>query len=275
MPTECTNALSAYYIHLGYGQVSIVVLSVAVLYWLMSFVIMYWIKLQERRARSIHQAEIINNNEEFDRSNSIEDDGSGNIGVKSVIFPVFVKVMWLNSFVNIIVGVLLITIEDPDTYDHPTLRSTIVYSIIWGMQHFLIEGVAFLLMQKGLGVNSALKAVKWGIVWGAITAWMKFSTYYYTTQSANGYRLVWEIVLILFYLFLWICPQKHFYRRPAAVTYGAWWFCFRLISLISAVFLTRRQTRSVGSCVYIYAPMFIFSILQPYVIYYALLLDSL
>lgn len=187
MPTVCTNLLSAYYVHMGYGNVSIVVLSIAILYWIMSVVIMYWIKLQERIAQSIHASEHAmdmeknddsagdghhDNNQHNSSSNkscdndTVNSGGSGhrgsNITAKSVIFPIFVDVMWTNSFLNFTVGVLLLTIEDPDTYAHPSLKSTVVYSVIWGLQHFLIEGVAFLLLQKGLGLNSALKAIKWG-----------------------------------------------------------------------------------------------------------------
>ena len=33
----------------------------------------------------------------------------------------------------------------------------------------LLLGVAFMLMQKGLGLNSALKAGKWGFLWGVVT----------------------------------------------------------------------------------------------------------
>lgn len=112
------------------------------------------------------------------------------------------------------------------------------------------------------------------MLWGALTGWMKYSTYYYTTRAANGYRLSWELVLIVFYLLVWVFPQRHFYRRPAAVLYGKCWFIFRLVSVLSAVSLTSNESRSVGSCVYIYAPMLIFSILQPYITYYTLLLDS-
>lgn len=240
------------------GSIGVFLLLLGLLYLGMSVVIMYWIKKQELTARWYGLQ-----------------DPDGKVA-KSVIFPVFVNVMWMNSFVNFYIGCVLLIVANPNIDANETDPvSTITYSIIWGLQHAIIEGVAFLLMHKGLGWTSALKSFKYGIIWGAFTGLVTYSVYYYHGIVGSVYRIVWETLLISFYFVLWLAPQKHLYRRPSAVFYGRFWFGFRVLALVIETLVLYKQTKNVATCFYIFGPVLIFALFQPYITYYTLLSDSL
>ncbi len=65
-----------------------------------------------------------------------------------MVFPVFVKVLWANSVIVVLVGAMfLVFTYQPNETDVGIL---IVYSIVFAAEHLIVEGVAFLLMRKGL-----------------------------------------------------------------------------------------------------------------------------
>ena len=107
----------------------------ALLYLFFSFLIIYWIKKQE------------NNAKETLYHNTNDDD---NEAVKSVIFPVFVQVLWANTFINVYVGLVLLLVNFSATYID-SWGAKIAVSLVWAGKHTIVEGIAFLLMQKGLG----------------------------------------------------------------------------------------------------------------------------
>ena len=75
----------------GGGQLGLIVLLIALMYISMSVVIMSWIKKQEQNAKAM-----VNDLDTFE--------------AKNVIFPVFVNVMWINSYVNLLIGVILLLV---------------------------------------------------------------------------------------------------------------------------------------------------------------------
>lgn len=88
--------------------------------------IIFWLKRQEWMAQQGHHG-----------------------AVASTIFPIFVSVLWCNAAVNAVVGLYLIS-------DINGSIAHYVIAVLWGLQHAVIEGVALLLMQKGLGYVALL-----------------------------------------------------------------------------------------------------------------------
>ena len=71
-----------------------------------------------------------------------------------MIFPVFVQVLWANTFVNVYVGLVLLLIgTNYATISSETWIAKVTFSLVWAAKHAIVEGIAFLLMQKGLGIK--------------------------------------------------------------------------------------------------------------------------
>ena len=116
MTKSCIDILSVYPVGeflIGGGELGLVMLVLGCIYLIMSVIIMYWIKLQEFQAKYYVS--------DFD-----------NNVARSVIFPVFVTVMWVNSFVNMYIGATLIIISGNMSYIH-----LILYMCVYGYRSWL------------------------------------------------------------------------------------------------------------------------------------------
>lgn len=158
---------------------------------------------------------------------------------------------------------------------HDTLGVAFLYGIMWALQHMAIEGVALLLMQKGLGVHAAKQTAKYTAAWGVFTFIVVFISSLNATQFVNTFFLwFWEIAMFLFYGLLWKCPLEYLYRRPAAVWYGKIWFIYRIFILTTLVLKAFTPTEAVSNCCNLFFRYFCFAFFQPFVTYQSFLLDS-
>lgn len=94
MPNFCLNLLKYHQVVLLSEEIGILMVCLGVIYLLMSLAIIYFIKIQEYYAR-------FGNDE----------------AVKSVIFPIFVYVLWANACVNILIGFIALSFTFAP-YDH-------------------------------------------------------------------------------------------------------------------------------------------------------------
>ena len=193
--------------------------------------------------------------------------------VNSVIFPVFVRLLWLSVTVNIISGILVILIPLHRAGDN-TLLTSILYGFVWAMQHGVLEGVAFLLMQKGCGQHAAKRTRQWSFVWVSLVFLLMFASFYYGGIVTSILSIIRDTVLVLFYLALYIAPQEQLFRRPAALFYSKCWLFYRGFFLFLYFILAVTHTEYLGNCGYIILSLFVFAIIQPLIMYKTLLLDS-
>ncbi len=154
------------------------------------------------------------------------------------------------------------------------MSSVFVFSIIWSLQHFCLEGVAFMLMQKGLGINSAKTVLIRALAWGVVTFIVQVVINKSLSLTSLMGDLAWSFVMLVFYFCLWVVPQKHLFRRPAAILYARFWFFFRLITMIGRILTFIPESRPEGECTYVYGSLLIFALCEPFVLYYTLLQDS-
>lgn len=243
---------------LNYGSVPVlsperigaVMIVLGVLYLIMSVLIIYFIKIQERYAQS-------------------GDDKA----VQSVIFPVFVNTLWLNAMVNVYVGIVALAFNF-NPFQNTDKAAIWAFAIMWALQHMVVEGVAVLLMQKGLGMNAAVRTFKIIFVWGLITLFVQWAVYNAQRVPAFVLNVLWNAVLVVFYLVLWLTPRKYLYRRPAAMLYAKFWTFFRSIALLATIFFFAKETQHFANCVYTFGSLFPFALFEPLIMYYVLLLDS-
>ena len=88
----CNNIFSVYPLsrYFRSGELGIFSFLTGLIFIVTSFIILFWIKRQAKIAQY-----------------------GDHLAVQSVIFPVFVKVLYLNAFASLYVGIILITLDEP------------------------------------------------------------------------------------------------------------------------------------------------------------------
>lgn len=193
----------------------------------------------------------------------------------NVIFPVFVNILWINAAVMFYVGMISLLLPF-GIYSFDGWYGYF-FAGMYGIEHCVIEGVAFLLMTKGLGFESAKQCVKRMIIWFVLTMVCKTISFEYVDHDkilAYLSNFLWELMIAVFYLVLWKCPHKHLFRRPAAIFYSKFWFWFRISSIFCNFFHLMRYYNDMGQCFELFLNIWLFAILEPIVIYYTLLEDA-
>ncbi len=250
----CTNVLTVYPVTIAGKEVGSLLVFIALCYLLTCIVLIAMIKVQHYLAKN----EVIL---------------SGQSMLNSLIFPVFLKLLWFNAIINILVGVSYLFFNYAID-DQNSLASILVFSSIWGVQHMLLEGVAFLLMRKGLGYNTAKYTFRWALAWGLTTFVIEAGINSQLNVFSLALDLVWEFSILIFYFILWVTPQRHLFRRPAAIMYAKFWFFFRLVTVTARILSYNDYTKPAGSCTYVFGSLIVFAVFEPLVLYYTLLQDS-
>jgi hypothetical protein len=129
-------------------------------------------------------------------------------------------------------------------------------------------------MQKGVGIHAVVETLKKASAWGIFTLFIQLVVYRTKKDVSFVITLLWQLIILLFYGMLWLAPQKHLFRRPAAFPYAKAWFFFRIISLSATILFYVSYTSDVGNCVYVFGSLFPFALLEPLLIYFTLLQDS-
>jgi hypothetical protein len=256
-PDFCTD-LSGYYPIHDYipgltTNIGIVLLIAGLLNIFMSLVTVLWI----RRQRYLAQEETDNDE-----------------AVNSVIFPVFVRLLWLSVTVNIISGISVILVPLRRAGEN-TPATSAIFAFVWAMQHGVLEGVAFLLMQKGCGQHAARRARMWSFWWISFVFILMFCAFYYGAVITAVLSAVRDAVLVLFYFILYFAPQQKLFRRPAALFYSKCWLIYRGFFLFLYLLMISTGTEYLGNCGYLLLSLFVFAIIQPLIMYTTLLRDSL
>jgi len=250
----CENALTVYPIeHFVFPHdVGIVKIVIGMLYIVMSCITVFWIHHQERVARR-----------------------GDNEAVHSVIFPIFTKMMWLSAFSSLSVGFLMLFVPVEVTSSNSGLARWL-YPLAWALQHAVIEGMAFLFMQKGVGNRAAKIAGIYTLSWCTITFIIQCVVYSYGGVVAIVAQVIWSIMMLVFYLALWKLPRNKLFRRPAAISYAQFWFYFRTMTIIFFIFAESGHAvlSQIGACGYVFGPLLLFALVQPLLCYWSLLQDS-
>lgn len=236
---------------------------VAVLYFSCNFGLLYWVYRQRRNV------------------------GRGNvITLKSIIFPVYIRILLLLALLNIILGFLVIFYAKYPKYHHiaddesTPLDVKIIYSTVFAAQHFIVEGIAIMLLQRGCGNFAAKTACKYSACWTVLS----FASFYsgfsiHSVWSDIGFYS-WNAAIVLFYLIIWIAPENWFYRRPASTRYAQYWCVFR-VAYAGCLLLEDHGARTgwdhleeAGACGELLIGYAIFPVLLPVVVYWTFLQDS-
>lgn len=252
----CRDSLSYYPIdHIIHGlphDIGILMVVTGLVNIIMSLITVGWIKKNEYEAQG--------------------EDGQEE-AAKSVIFPVFVRMLWFTIASNLLAGVITLLVPfDPS--DANSALSSVLYALVVAARHAINEGIAFLLMQKGCGFHAATTAGSFAMLWGAVT----FGLMYYIFQDlgllTDALEISWNLVILMFYLTLILAPEDKLFRRPAVKKYAMFWAIYAGCCIVINLFFLFPATSSLGNCAYVFTNVILIAIFSPLIIYWALLQDS-
>jgi hypothetical protein len=251
----CEHVLEAYptgVLFFHSKNVGIMRIIVALLYVVMMGITIFWIHLQQYNAKM-----------------------GDSKAVKSVIFPIFTRMMWLSAFSNLTLALLMLFVPVELTEKNAS-AAQVLYPLAFTLQHAVMEGIAFLLMQKGCGKYASRSAGKWTATWCVVTLFANVLSHSRHIPAAVAIQIIWSASMLVFYFWLWLAPQNRLFRRPAAIPYAKFWFFFRVLELtfFSMSQVPQYTPNNIGKCGYVFGPLLIFTLFQPVVMYVALLEDS-
>jgi hypothetical protein len=198
----------------------------------------------------------------------------GDRAAKSVIFPAFKQFLWLSLVVYLWEG-LTEAIMSPDRMDNG-MGSAVYIASFNSIRHCVIDGVAFLLLQRGCGKNAARTALKYGLMWGSVIFVFGFSflaTAGNRSEAYSIYNALKDFSTFLFYFVLWITPQDLLYRRPSLIFYSQFWAIYRLCSCLQYFLMSMPGDSEPSACCDILFVLFL-NPWQSFVCYWTLLMDS-
>jgi hypothetical protein len=236
-------------------HVNITRLLIGVLYLIMMNVTIIWILKQKKMA--------------------IQGD---NLAVESVIFPLFINIMWLLALSDCYIGLLIIFLPINLNKDISMVQF-LLYPIGYIVQHGILEGIAFLLLQKGCGYYGSRKAGQWTFLWCAFTTVVMYLRFAQIPLLSDLVYLFWCFILVIFYLLIWILPSKYLYRRTAVIPYAKFWCLYRSVMFLFLIIISLRSVtsdlvESVGNCGYDFIYLLFYPLIHPLVLYRTLLNDS-
>lgn len=196
--------------------------------------------------------------------------------VKSTIFPIFVQVLWISAFVNVYYSVIIIFFPFPGG-GHNSIYVSIAYASVSSLQHGVSEGIAFMLMENGVGKYAAKRVLRRVVFWIMLTFTIFTFLFWkggYGHYAIETCALLFDSVIFLFYAILWCAPNERVYRRPAAIIYSSLMATFRFVVIFIDVLTYIPAYAEYSNCGYLFTWLVIFPLTQPYVCYHTLLEDS-
>ena len=257
----CSDFYSSYpasdYLPGVFGNVGIGGIVIGFVYFLSSAITIAWIRTQQQNAlRGMEGA------------------------AKHVIFPIYLPIMWISALSDAFRGLVIFFVKT--SVNGPTSwEDSIIVAAAFGIQHFVIEGIAVILIQYGCGKRAIRTASIGGGIVGVFTFLAALFLYRdggNTPASAIIY-VCWLFALVIFYAILWLCPQEKLYRRPAVIFYAKFWTLLTGlvliadgVSLLGPPWLPEAVT--VSNCVYNVVALPILVVFKPFVMYTTLLMES-
>jgi hypothetical protein len=183
--------------------------------------------------------------------------------------------MWASAFADYYTAIIIFFVKF-DMFDQNMIYKSFLVALMLASQHFVIEGIAFLLMQYGCGSQGTRYAAYRAGGWGLLTFVVYLSVLRRGNKIGTGIvHLIWQIALIAFYSTIWLTPDRKLFRREAAIFYAKFWTLFRGMSFLSVIILIFPSSRNIGTCFVFFGPLVVFSVCKTHIIYRALLADSI
>jgi serine/threonine protein kinase len=197
-----------------------------------------------------------------------------------LVLPVYTYCLWGVALADCLQGIFNVIFPVKPEGGNPIWPTSILFGTAYGMYHFVLEGIAFLLAQQGVGRFSLRKAFVLATLWGFVTFLVQFIAFSMKAKTELHFAatLCWEALMFLFYFTLAYWPIRWFphrccHRRPALRhIYAPFWSLVRAISCTAIVL--QMYGLDLGICLYDFGVLLPFAICKPVVVYFTLRSDS-
>ena len=226
------------------------------------------------------------------------------------IYEVYIRMLFVVTMFDSVLGVLD-TVGFVARPPYPGDLSTfLVIGVTWGSFHTLFEGIVFLLLSRTLGSKTIRRVQLLSCAWFFVTFGMVGGAAWFGSGNSKPWKNmaglalfeVWNVSLFVFYCVVGLFPQRMIpcHRRPAARTFGAFFALVRagnsIADLLTIEFGEAASSASasaassssasasasasssvlfdLGYCLNFAVTGVVFSIMVPFVVYFALLSDS-
>lgn len=195
-----------------------------------------------------------------------------------VIFPIYLPFLWCSALSDVLVGLVVLFCDINFRKANPWDNSVVV-AVAFALQHFVIEGTAFVLMQYGCGWRAVKNAAWWAVGWAIASFFVQFMLYYDGDTAISFWaNLMWNMVQLIFYGTLWFAPETKLFRRGAVIYYSRFWTILRLSVIVQDILFrygTTAMEITASNCIYAIMVLPVFIIFKPLVVYKSLLYDSI
>ena len=200
----------------GIGTMELVL---SVVYLLNACIMLFWIQQQRKRAL-----------------NGVEGASM------YVIFPVYIPFMWISVIADLLLSSVLLfaSHQAPNYRSGLPWGSAIALAFVYGFDHFVLEGIAFVMMQYGCGYKAAKRSAIWASWWGIVTFFAQLVNFKRGGDTPEGMisLISWNVIQLIFYAALWLLPDRLLFRRPALIFFSKFWFIFRLLYFLSEIMIS-------------------------------------
>ena len=188
------------------------------------------------------------------------------------IYEVYVRVLLSISFIDSVLQIFYQSGggEFPAGQHAKPWLLAIPTGVTWGLYHMCFEAIVMLLLSRSLDQRTIRRVQYGGALWGVLTCLCVGGASKLGTATWLGHGLIrgWNFFLVVTYCAIWLLPSRALpcTRRPAARLFAMFFFIIRVGSLASD-FLH-------DACVDFIFTGVLFSFFEPFIVYYALLMDT-
>jgi hypothetical protein len=180
-----------------------------------------------------------------------------------------------DALVGVVIFLLKVKLLQPNPWG-----ASVAIASVYGIQHFVLEGIAFTMMQYGCGFQAARRSAVWALGWALTTFCVQLLVNREgNTDAAYSASFLWNFTLVVFYFSLWLVPEKKMFRRPSVVFYAQVWSLYRVLFLVSETMIKFSALDSAsyvcGYCAYAFGNVLLCALFKPFVVYKTLLSDSI
>ena len=194
------------------------------------------------------------------------------------ILPPYVLFFKLNFVISVITLGLLIAVPSlpltAKSLGKANIFESLLVGLIWGTWHLFIDGVAIMLLQKGIGVKSYLAGIRTTMLFSIVTTVCIAVARRSAPNSLFKVApvILFNIFMVSFYGFIAFAPSPWLFRRTAIYIYARFWVFLRFGGLIGG--LMDLSNNPLSPCVNFIFETVVFTIFQPLILYQTFAKDS-
>ena len=194
------------------------------------------------------------------------------------ILPPYVLFFKLNFVIGVITLAILIAIPNlpltAKSLEKTNIFESLLVGLVWGTWHLFIDGVAIMLLQKGVGVKSYLAGIRITLLFSIVTTACIAVARESDPDSLQKILpvILFNIFMATFYGFIAFAPSAWLFRRTAIYIYARFWVVVRFGALIGG--LMDLSNNPLSPCVNFIFETVVFTIFQPLILYQTFAKDS-